>query len=263
MEILAHRRDVAALHPLDLQPQHHHHVGAFEAVPHVGGDLDTPAFQMRRQQRRRADQPDVGTQRQQQQNVRARDPRMQQVAADRHGEPGDAAFAPADGEGIQQRLGRVLVAAVAGIDHRAAHVPRQQGHGTAVVVADHQHVGMHGVERHRRVDQRLALLDRGRADRHVDDVGTQPLAGQLERGQRPGRVLEEQVDLRQAAQQVELLFRPAAELGIGVGPLQQILDLVRFEALDAEEVLAAEAGAEIVHVRPLMPRATLCCKAME
>ena len=47
-------------------------------------------------------------------------------------------------------------------------------------VAHHQDVRLHGVQRHRRVDQGLALGDRRGARAHVDHVGAQPLAGQLE-----------------------------------------------------------------------------------
>ena len=47
-------------------------------------------------------------------------------------------------------------------------------------VAHHQEVRLHGVQRHRGVDQRLALGDRRGARAHVDHVGAQPLAGQLE-----------------------------------------------------------------------------------
>ena len=44
----------------------------------------------------------------------------------------DPALAAADRERVEQRLGRVLVAAVAGVDDGAADVARQQGHRAAV-----------------------------------------------------------------------------------------------------------------------------------
>ncbi len=59
-------------------------------------------------------------------DVRAGDTRMQDVAADRHREAGNAAPGAADGERVEQRLRRMLVRAVAGIDHRAADLLRQQ-----------------------------------------------------------------------------------------------------------------------------------------
>jgi hypothetical protein len=71
--------------------------------------------------------------------------------------PATAALGAADGEHVEQGLGRVLVRPVAGIDHAAVDLLRQQLDGAGGVMAHHQDVGAHGVERHRRVDERLAL----------------------------------------------------------------------------------------------------------
>ena len=102
--------------------------------------------------------------------------RVQDVAADRDRQPGDAALGAADRQGVEQRLGRMLVGAVAGVDHRAVDLLRQQLHRAGRMVAHHDDVRAHGVERHRGVDQRLALLHRGGRDVHVHDVGAEPLA---------------------------------------------------------------------------------------
>ena len=146
---------------------------------------------------------------------------MQDVAADRHGEARQLALGAADGQRVEQRLGRMLVRAVAGIDHRAGDLLRQKRGGTGRGVADDQDVGAHGVQRHRRVDQRLALLHRRIADRHVHHVGAEPLAGQLEGGLRAGRGFEEEVDLRAAAQRRRLLFALARNRDRLVGPVEQ------------------------------------------
>ena len=81
-----------------------------------------------RQQRGRADHPHPRAHRLQQEDVRARHPAVQDVAADRHGQALEPALAAADGERVEQRLGRMLVRAVAGVDDGAVHVPRQQRH---------------------------------------------------------------------------------------------------------------------------------------
>ena len=175
---------------------------------HVVVHLDAVALDRRRQQRAGRDQAHPRPHRGEQQDVGARDPRVHDVAADRDHQALDAALAPADGERVEQRLGRMLVAAVAGVDHRAVDVAGEQRDRAAVLVAHHQHVRMHRVQGHRGVDQGLALLDRGRADRHVDDVGAEPLAGELERGARARRALEEQVDLGPAAQDRRASCRP-------------------------------------------------------
>src|SRR6195952_3523443 len=50
MEVLAGRGHERAVHALALQPQHHHDIGAVEALAHVAGNLDAHAFDAARQQ---------------------------------------------------------------------------------------------------------------------------------------------------------------------------------------------------------------------
>ena len=64
------------------------------------------------------------------------------------------------------------------------------------------------------------LIELG-ADRHVDGVGAQALAGQLERRPGPGRVLEEQVDDGAAAQPGGFLLRLAVDVDIAFRGIQQ------------------------------------------
>ena len=131
---------------------------------------------------------------------------MQDVAADRHRQALQPAPAAADGQRVEQCLGRMLVRAVAGVDHRGIHLLRQQLRRARLAVPHHQQVAVHGVQRRRGVEQGLALVHAGGGDRHVDDVGAQPLAGQLETRAGAGQVLEEQVDEGPAAQQVALVL---------------------------------------------------------
>ena len=74
-------------------------------------------------------------------------------------------------------------------------------------------------------------------DRHVDHVGAQPLAGQLEAGARSRRVLEEQVDQRAPAQQVALCLARTVEQHVALRQVEQMADLGRVEALDRQQVL--------------------------
>ncbi len=89
---------------------------------------------------------------------------MENVAADHDDQALDATLVAADGERVEQRLSRVLVRAVAGVDHRAVHLPGQQLDRARGVMAHDDDVGMHGIERDRGVDQRLALAHGGGAD---------------------------------------------------------------------------------------------------
>ncbi len=86
---------------------------------------------------------------------------MRDVAADRHRQPADPSLPPLDGQRIQQRLGRMLVGPVAGIDHRRVDDLRQQVRRPRLVMAHHQQIAVHRVQRRRGVDQRLALVHRG------------------------------------------------------------------------------------------------------
>jgi hypothetical protein len=161
---------------------------------------------------------------------------MQHVAADGHRQPSDLALGAADGQRVEQRLGRVFMRTVAGIDHRAADLLRQQRHRACGGMAHDQHVGPHGVERHRGIDQRFALLDAGIGDRHVHHVGAKPLAGQFERGLGPGRGFEEQVDLGQAAQCGGLFLALAGDFDRFVRLIEQIVDVRLRKPLDSEQV---------------------------
>ncbi len=93
-------------------------------------------------------------------DVGAGDTRMQDVAADRHQKAFDMALVAADGQRVEQRLRRMLVPPVARVQHGAIHLLGQQVDRAACTVADHQQVRVHRVQRHRGVDQRLALLHR-------------------------------------------------------------------------------------------------------
>jgi hypothetical protein len=83
---------------------------------------------------------------------------MQHVAADGDDQVLEPALVAADGQRIEQGLGRVLMRAVAGVDDRRVDLLAQQGGGAGLGVADHQQVAMHGVERGGGVEQRLALV---------------------------------------------------------------------------------------------------------
>ena len=89
-EIFLGARHEGARHALALQPQHHHDVGVLQPRAHVAADLDAHLLDRGRQKRRRADDAHPGAELAEQQDVGARDPRMQDVAADGDRQPLDA-----------------------------------------------------------------------------------------------------------------------------------------------------------------------------
>ena len=165
---------------------------------------------------------------------------MQDVAADRDRQALDPSLVAADGERIEQRLRRMLVRAVAGIDHRAVDLLRQQLDRAGRMMPHHQNVRMHGVERDRGVDQRLALFHRRGADRHVHHVGAEPFAGQFERRLGAGRGFEEQIDQRAAAQRGALFLDLAIEIDEFPGEVEQADDFVGGKPFDSQQMTAVE-----------------------
>jgi hypothetical protein len=144
--------------------------------------------------------------------------------------------AAANGERVEQSLGRVLVAAVAGVEDRAIDLVGDQPHGARAHMADDDHIGAHRVQRHCRVDERLALLHARLGCVHVDDIGPEPLPGDLEGEEGAGRVLEERVDLREALESLVALGATAVHLDPLLGLVEQEHDLVRLQSVDAGEV---------------------------
>ncbi len=119
----------------------------------------TPSSAMpARQQRRRPADGDLGAHLEESPDVAPRHPAVQDVAADRDLEPLDPAELVAQGEQVEQALGRVLVLPVAGVDDVGLGSARP---GTArrptSRVADDDHVDPHRLEVARGVDQGLAL----------------------------------------------------------------------------------------------------------
>ena len=97
---------------------------------------------------------------------RARDARVQDVADDRDVQPFEPAELLLDRVEVEQRLRRMLVLAVAGVDDVRVGHARDELRRTDLRMPDDDHVGVVRAERERGVLQRLALVDRraGRLD---------------------------------------------------------------------------------------------------
>ena len=128
-EIFFHRGHKRTIHPLALQTQHHHNVGVLQPFAHIGENFCAHILDADRQQCRGANNTNVSPQRVEKDKIGACDARMENVAANRHNQPANTAFISADGECIQQRLRRVLMLAIARIDHRAIDFTGQKLHG--------------------------------------------------------------------------------------------------------------------------------------
>src|SRR5579871_737138 len=136
-----------AAHALALQAQHHHNIGVAQTFAHITANLDAEILNAGRQQGRGRHHPHARAKRVKQNDVGARHPRIGDVAADCDRKRLDRPLVAAHGEGIEQRLGRVLMGAIARIDHSAIDLAGQQLDRAGSMMANDQNVRMHGVER--------------------------------------------------------------------------------------------------------------------
>ena len=112
----------------------------------------------------------------QQVDIRTRDARVQDVADDRDLQTFDSSFVFTNRERVEQRLRRMLVRAVAGVDDRrrthAREMLRRAGHR----MTNDDAIGRHRFEVARGVQQSLAFGDAGGRDADVDGVADRRLA---------------------------------------------------------------------------------------
>ena len=131
--VLARARHEAAVHALVLHAQRHHDVRALDRAVEVRLDAHRRQAAFRRvaeaarQQRRRRAEHDVRAERRQRPHVRARDAAVQDVADDDDLLAAHVAERAAHGVEVEQRLRRVRVQAVAGVDDAAVGVRATRG----------------------------------------------------------------------------------------------------------------------------------------
>ena len=128
-------------------------------------------------------------------------------------------------------------------------------------MAHDEHVGLHRREVGDGVEQRLALGLRAGGDVQVDDVGRQPLGGDLEGGARARRGLEEQVEHALAAQQRHLLHLALGDADEGLRGIEDLQQDLARQAFDGQQVLQLAVGVQlrvIRHRRSPRAPATAC-----
>ncbi len=189
-------------HALVLQSQHHDDVGAANTLGHVVADAHAHVAQIVGRQGLGADGAHLGSaQRGERVNGRACHARMHDVADDGHGEVAEVALEMTDGVHVQQTLGGVGMAAIAGVDdvHMRGRVLGDEKGRAAVGVAHDKYIGIHRFEVGDGVEQALALARAGALDVEIEHVGRQALRRDLEGGAGAGAVLEKQVEHALAA----------------------------------------------------------------
>ena len=254
--VLAQRGHEAVGHPLVLHPQRVDHVGLAEPVEREL-HLAAERLHVARDQRRRPADGDLGAEHVEGVDARARHARVQDVADDPDVRAVDLADPVAQRVHVEQRLRRVLVLAVAGVDHARVGPAGDQVRGADVRRADHDQVGPVGRQRLHGVLERLALLDRAAAASQVHDVGAQRLGGQLEARARARGGLPEEVEHAPAAQRGDLLDLALGDLGEGLRAVQDPLDRRAVEVLDRQQVPHARASWRVTMATSSMPSSSV------
>ena len=241
--IFARRGDELPFHPFGLKTQHHGNVRTVQRSIEIVKWQCAHRLDFSGHQRGRRAQADIRAQCGQAQDVGPRDTAVQDIAANRHRQSGEIigvmpplAQGMAQGKRIQQRLCRMFVLAVAGIENRAIDLARDQFHRTARSVPDHNRIRAHRVERDRRIDQRFALLHARLRSVHVDHVSAKPLACNFKAQQRAGGIFKERVDDRQAGQQIAVFARLPVQVDPLFGLVEEVQDLVAFQLANAQQV---------------------------
>ena len=245
--VLGGRGQQRAAHPLTLDAQGHHGVGADDCAVEVRIALDVgqrqrvlalvcAANQRRGEQRARGDQRHVGAESGQRPDVGADDARMQHVADDHDAAAVERPERVLQDVGVEQRLRGVRMLAIAGVDHvRVDRLRDQIGRAGGGMAHDH-HIGADRGDRLDGIDERLALVDAGAVGADVDHIGAEHLAGQLEGGAGAGAGFVEEVADGHAAQRGGAGDGAIEHLAHRTGDLEHMLDLAAFEQIDIEQV---------------------------
>ena len=155
------------------------YVGAIERFidARYTANIRRKRFQVARHPHRRTAQGDVRTEFAEQMDIRARHAAVQDVAKNRDMQAVQFSFAVADGQRVEQGLGRMFVRAVTCVHHRNAETLGDEFRRARGTVANHDSVGAHGFEGPKRIEQRLALLQAGRFGLQIHGVRAQAGCG--------------------------------------------------------------------------------------
>src|ERR1700722_2170096 len=146
--------------PFGLHPQDNDGVGGLQRIfdARNAADIGREGFEFARHPHGRAAQGDIHAELAEQENVRACNPAMQNVAEDGEIQPIQFSFAVANGQRIQQRLGGMLVGAVASIHDRHPQAICDELRCTRRTVSIHNAAGAHGFESTDGIEERLTLF---------------------------------------------------------------------------------------------------------
>ena len=235
---LADGGKLAGLDALELHTEHVQDVHLADDRVQVVYHLGAQRLEAARQERRRADEDDLGAQLGQAPQIGAGDAAVGDVADDGDLEPCDLLESFTDGVQVQQALRGMLVGAVAGIDDRAGDMAGQQTGSAGGGVAQDDDVDAHRLDVAGGVDEGLALVDAAVLFREVDDVGRQSLGGQAEARAGAGGILEKRVHDHAAAEGGDFFDAAGGDFLEGIGRVEDETDFLGRQFLQPQQMLA-------------------------
>ena len=190
----------------------------------------------------RADEGDLRAELEQAPDVGARDAAEEDVADDGDVEAVDAPAFFADREQVEQRLGGVLVRAVARVDDAGVEALREELGGPGGGVAQDDDVDVVGLEDEGGVLEGLALDEARTAGGNVDHVGAQAHRREFKARAGAGAGFDEEVDQRPAAQGGDFFHVARTDLLELTRGVEQEGDFGRAQVLDRQQILAPPEG---------------------
>ena len=227
--------ETAAL-TLVLDPEEIDHVRADEGVLEIVADADAGFLEFARDQRGGSGEGHVRAELEQTPHVAAGHAAVEDVADDGDVESLDPSEFFADGEHVQQRLGRMAVRTVAGVDDAAFDAGGEEVRGSGGGVAHDDQVCLERFDVADRIQQRFALAETAGVGAHVDDVGAEALFRQFEGDAGAGAGFDEDVDHGLAPESGDLLDPPAVDFFEFRGGVEDESDLLRGQVIQTQQI---------------------------
>ena len=230
--ILTERGEKGGPLPLPLNSEHHNDVDIRDGRFHIGGDLGAQLLGVSGQQCGRSCHADLHSHLSHGLDSGTRHPAVADISHDGDLEIFQASQTLSDGEQVEEGLGGMLVGPVPRVNDRGLEAIGQDLGRPRDRVANDHHIRSHGLKGFPSIEEGLALGHRRNGCGNVDDIGTEPFAGNLERGPRAGARLVKEVDQGFSSQRRDLLDVSRGDLFHRLSGVQDQMDLIRLQLSD-------------------------------
>ncbi len=228
----------------ELNAQQIQHIASRQDFVQVMRDFESKFGPTLADKRWRPADDDVSAQFAKSPNIRSRGATMRDVADQGDGESVDVPAMLLDRQHVQQTLRRMIVGAIAGIDHTAIKFAGQQVWRPGCAVPRDNPVDAHRFDGLRGVDKRFALGDAAAGAAEFDGIGTQSFGGERETVARPRAVFVKDVCASFSAKQRYLAPAPVGQFLHLTGNVQYRPNLFGRKRFQIQQVSTSPAGRE-------------------